>query len=167
MGATPVPVPAPDSTEPRNEPAGPVPQANDVGEERADAESVRVEPDPADDAPRARRAVRVARPSPEPTAQAAEVSPPDDVTPDSLEEASLVLRARRAVRGAPAQALALCDRHAERFPDGQLVQEREIIRIDATRALGREDQARTMARAFLAAHPRSPSREHLRWALDD
>jgi hypothetical protein len=67
-----------------------------------------------------------------------------------------VTRAQDLLGRAPAQALAVLDDHEQRFPHGMLVEEREILRIDAERALGRVDTAAERARAFITRFPRSP-----------
>jgi hypothetical protein len=46
-------------------------------------------------------------------------------------EFSLLEQAQGAMRGDPQRALELTDRDARLFPSGALVQEREVIAIDA------------------------------------
>ncbi len=71
--------------------------------------------------------------------------------PDPLaEEAALLERARAALGASPAEALALTEAHAARFPAGKLGMEREIVAIDALRRLGRRDEARARGEALLA-----------------
>ncbi|HEY3256485.1 MAG TPA: hypothetical protein VGJ91_21145 [Polyangiaceae bacterium] len=65
-------------------------------------------------------------------------------------ESALLERARSALRGAPSEALALVREHAERFPRGQLAAERALIEIDALQRLGRDQEARSLAQAWLA-----------------
>jgi hypothetical protein len=78
-----------------------------------------------------------------------------------LAEGTLLLRARRALDRSPAEALALADEHAARFGDGRMAPEREVIAIDALRALDRRAEARARASRFLARHPSSPYRERV------
>jgi hypothetical protein len=61
----------------------------------------------------------------------------------------------------PAAALALTVDGNQRFPGGLFTQEREAIAIGALARVGRRDEARTRARAFLATHPRSSFAEKL------
>jgi hypothetical protein len=57
--------------------------------------------------------------------------------------------------GDAAAALSALQRHAARFPDGQLTEECDHLRIRALAAAGRPDAARTRAAEFRARHPRS------------
>lgn len=73
-----------------------------------------------------------------------------------LEEAQSLERVRARLGGDPAGALAALADHQRRFPRGQLGAEREYLTIDALSRLGRRDEARARARAFLARYPSSP-----------
>ncbi len=64
-------------------------------------------------------------------------------------EAALLEPARRQMRVAPAAALALAAEHATRFPRGQLASERTLIQIEALHRLGRDAEARSLARGLL------------------
>jgi hypothetical protein len=64
-------------------------------------------------------------------------------------EAGLLERARRQMRSAPARALSIAAEHAARFPRGQLASERALIQIEALHRLGRDAEARTLARGLL------------------
>jgi len=79
------------------------------------------------------------------------------VRPVESEEAEvkLVARAQDALRARPDEALALCSDHAKRFPSGMLVQEREVIAIEALVKTGRKDEARARANRFKARFPGS------------
>ena len=79
------------------------------------------------------------------------------VRPVESEEAEvkLVVRAQDALRARPDEALALCSDHAKRFPSGMLVQEREVIAIEALVKTGRKDEARARANRFKARFPGS------------
>jgi hypothetical protein len=64
-------------------------------------------------------------------------------------EAALLEPARRQMRVAPAGALSLAAEHATRFPRGQLASERTLIQIEALHRLGRDAEARALARGLL------------------
>jgi outer membrane protein assembly factor BamD (BamD/ComL family) len=74
-----------------------------------------------------------------------------------LDEAGLALREGRA-----AQALALFDEHASRFPNGVLAEERAAGRVFSLCKLGRVGEARREADTFLRDRPRSPLTERVR-----
>lgn len=79
------------------------------------------------------------------------------------EEARLVGAGVAALHaGNPARALVLFDAHAYRFPRGVLAEERAVERALALFALGRHDEARAAADAFLRSHPTSPLATRLR-----
>jgi hypothetical protein len=83
---------------------------------------------------------------------------PARATIDPDAELALLTRAEQALQLKPALTLAILHEHAQRFPDGVLAQERDILSIDAELALGRKDAAATRARAFLIRFPSSPHR---------
>jgi hypothetical protein len=97
------------------------------------------------------------RPSEQPASIAPATMPP--VIPIApappLDEAALLARARRHVRTDPAAALADIRLHARDFPNGLLVQEREVLFIEVLLRSGRRDDARRLAERFRAAHPGS------------
>jgi len=70
-------------------------------------------------------------------------------------EASLLEQARAALSADPARALSLTQQHAQQFPRGLLVQEREVIAISALRRLGRSSEAEARAARFDARYPHS------------
>lgn len=75
---------------------------------------------------------------------------------DSLsQEAKLLERARRELVKQPAKALATTQEHKRRFPNGLLSQEREVIAIQALKALKLEGEANRRAASFEAEHPES------------
>jgi hypothetical protein len=86
-------------------------------------------------------------------AKAAHQSAPLALDPDA--ELALLTRAEQALELKPAVALAILDEHAQRFPDGVLAQEREVMSIDAELALGHKSAAAARARAFLVRFPSS------------
>jgi outer membrane protein assembly factor BamD (BamD/ComL family) len=67
----------------------------------------------------------------------------------------LLERAQDALRSRPAEALALCNEHTQRFPGGMLVQEREVIAIEALVKTGRKEDARKRADRFKTRFPGS------------
>jgi hypothetical protein len=72
-----------------------------------------------------------------------------------LNEAALLDGARAALGTDPRRALALTQEHAKRFPHGTLIQEREVIAIDALSRLGQTDAARRRASDFERRYPGS------------
>jgi len=70
-------------------------------------------------------------------------------------EARLLEQARRVLQSDPASALALTNQDATLFPHGALVQEREVIAIEALRRLNRTAEADRRAAAFSKAFPGS------------
>ena len=58
-------------------------------------------------------------------------------------------------RGQGADALAACAEHVNRFPAGQLAEEREIVAIRALVSLGRKAEATTRAEQFRKKFPES------------
>lgn len=64
--------------------------------------------------------------------------------------------ARAAIDGGdPAAALVVLGRHAREFVDGQMLEDRLRLRIEALCGLGRGDEARAEADEFLRVHPNS------------
>ena len=81
---------------------------------------------------------------------------PDKPAPAAqLSEAELLEQARAALRANPVRALQRANEHAARFPRGVLVQEREVLAIQALRQLGRSAEADRRAEAFAKAFPGS------------
>lgn len=70
-------------------------------------------------------------------------------------EASFLHRTRAALASDPARALRMTEEHVSRYPHGVLVQERDVIAIDALVRLGRRDEARSRASAFQTRYPKS------------
>jgi hypothetical protein len=71
-------------------------------------------------------------------------------------EGALLLRARHELASDPSAALGLTQDHARRFPSGTLVQEREVLAIEALARLGRSAEARHRLDDFRARFPQSP-----------
>lgn len=93
----------------------------------------------------------------EPTpAVAAPTKLPEKPSPPVLpSEADLLEQARTAIKSDPARALQRANEHAARFPRGVLVQEREVLAIQALRQLGRSAEADRRTDAFVKAFPGS------------
>lgn len=70
-------------------------------------------------------------------------------------EAMFLRRAQSTLAADPVRALQMLQEHPTRYPRAILVQEREVMTIDALARLGRVDEARARAKAFVAQHPRS------------
>jgi hypothetical protein len=92
----------------------------------------------------------------------------DVVEPDPLgRESAIVTEARAKLQGGdPRGTLATL---ARLHPTGQnavLVQEREVLTIQALSALGDTETARRRAKAFVAAHPTSPHTPQIRRIAD-
>lgn len=60
--------------------------------------------------------------------------------------------------------LTLLDRHADRFANGQLADEREVLRIETLCELDELERAGAVARRFLAKRPNSPLRARIQRA---
>lgn len=80
-------------------------------------------------------------------------------------EGMLLLRARAALPRDPEGALALAESHRELYPHGTMTSEREVLAIEALRALGRGDAARARGERFLSEHEASPYRTRVENAL--
>ena len=71
------------------------------------------------------------------------------------EELTLLAQAQGSLDANPRQALALAGEHQRRFPHGALVQEREVVAIDALLRLGRRGEAAIRAVRFHREFPAS------------
>jgi hypothetical protein len=89
-------------------------------------------------------------------------SPAKPTPPAQLSEAELLEQARSAMKNDPARALARANEHRSRFPGGVLVQEREVIAIQALRQLGRTAEADRRTQAFEKAFPGSAFQRKLK-----
>lgn len=103
----------------------------------------------------------VPTPAPTPPVVAPEPQPVRHPAAEAESEAQLLLRARRALPTGAPRALALVREHARRFPDGDLVEEREALRVEALVASGRADEARRAFAQFRAQFAGSAHLEHL------
>lgn len=114
---------------------------------------------PAPPAPIAKASPPVAEPSAsevsaEPSASAPEAHTAANANANPS-EAQLLQRARAALATDPALALRLTQMHKQRFGNGQLAQEREVIAIDALERLNRGAEAKTRASQFHTDFPDS------------
>jgi len=82
---------------------------------------------------------------------------------DLRDEAALLASAREAVQGGDARrALSILDEARQKHPTGVLVQEREVVAIEALARGGDKAAASRRAEAFLRAFPGSPHASHVR-----
>jgi hypothetical protein len=79
----------------------------------------------------------------------------------TLSEPELLGEAQAALAGNPARALSLCEKHRKLFAHGVLVQEREVLAIEALDRLGRHAQAVDRGARFLKAFPSSAHRSKI------
>jgi hypothetical protein len=101
-----------------------------------------------DGAPSADEAAKAAAPGPAKL-------PGKPTPPAQPSEAELLEQARAALKADPARALQRANEHAARYPRGVLVQEREVLAIQALRKLGRSAEADRRTEAFAKAFPGS------------
>jgi TolA-binding protein len=103
-----------------------------------------------------------------PRASAATVASAEAKDEGPEAEVKLVQRAQDALRASrPVEALALCNDHAKRFPNGMVTQECEVIAVEALVKTGRKDEARKRADRFKARFPGSASIRRLDVLLAD
>ena len=138
------------------EPAPPQPAA-EVPEEDP-VEAVEVVEDDVEEVAIQPRKPRVKKAEPQPQQQ-------ESMEERLLREAKMVADARRALASDPAHALKLANDAAKDFPQGQLVEEREALKIRALAKLGRDDEARSRAERYLERHPRGPHADSVRRAV--
>jgi hypothetical protein len=77
-------------------------------------------------------------------------------------ESALLFEARKAMAHDAAGSLRLLNEHAQRYPKGALVPEREVLAIEALRALGRTAEADARLASFEARYPDSLHLSRLR-----
>jgi hypothetical protein len=84
------------------------------------------------------------------------------------EETELLLAAREEVHaGRCMSAVDRMERARARIHEGALLQEREVLAIEALACVQRESEASTRAAAFLREHPESPYAESVRRFLHE
>jgi hypothetical protein len=81
-------------------------------------------------------------------------------------ELALLRRAKADARSAPAHALELVAEHESRFPNGVLVEEREVIAIEALLASGQRAASEARAARFFARFPNSAHARRVRALLE-
>lgn len=130
----PVPVPVPETVEP-------------------EPETVEPEPNPAKPA--------IKSPKPEKKLEA-----PPPVEPSTLgEEVALIQKARKALLAkTPGEALTILRDHADRFPNGAMIQERRALLAIATCEANGADAGRASAESFLGKHPNAALADRVRSA---
>jgi hypothetical protein len=102
--------------------------------------------------------VEVARPAPEaasPPAVAAVANVPAPPPPNDSEQLLIERATAALMRGRAEQALGVCAQLDERFPEGELLEERRSLEIRALVALGRRAEAEARAAAFRSRFPGS------------
>lgn len=82
-------------------------------------------------------------------------------------ELVLLRRAKADARSAPAHALELVAEHEQRFPNGVLVEEREVIAIEALLASGQRAASEARAARFFARFPNSAHARRVHALLED
>jgi hypothetical protein len=81
-----------------------------------------------------------------------------EIAGESVSETDLLGQAQSLLRSNPARALELASEHRRKFPRGVLVQEREVLSIEALERLGRHKEAVARADGFLRSFPGSAHR---------
>ena len=79
-------------------------------------------------------------------------APTPAAEPNTSLEAELALVVAARAEPSPARSLALLERHAREFPDGTLVREREVMRVERLCAMDRTTEARALAERFIARY---------------
>jgi hypothetical protein len=87
---------------------------------------------------------------------------PSGIAAEGPSELDLLHEARRLQNTDPAGALRAVARHIRLFPHGVLVQERELVALEALVRLGRGAEARARAATFLRLYPESMYTPRLR-----
>lgn len=156
------PAALPAGIRPARAPLAPVPDEPQVAAEAEVAVAVdppavevvepEVSPEPR---PRAALPAKAAEPEPEPAA----------ASDGGLREAKLVAKARSNLVRDPERALAITEQAEREFPQGQLVEERRALAIQALVALGRREQANARAAAFLDEYGRGAHAAAVRRAV--
>jgi len=83
----------------------------------------------------------------------------------SATEFELVQRAQAALASDANRALTLANEHAVAYPKGELVEEREVIAIEALAQLGRSEEASRRSLAFVRRFPETPYTARLEKAI--
>jgi len=92
----------------------------------------------------------------DPATRTARKRTPNPSPAAKVDELALLSRARKALAASqPSQALTWINTHRRRFANGQLTEEREALRVEALRHIGRDDEARRAAGEFKKRFPKS------------
>jgi hypothetical protein len=123
--------------------------------------------EPVEARPTRRDRLSLPAPAPDdPTAVAAHERTSDGETTESAaapsSEAALLLAARRQLASDPQRVLASLETHRRHYPDGLLVEEREVLGIEALVRLDRRTDAADALSRLEARFPRSPHLVRLR-----
>lgn len=95
--------------------------------------------------------------APRHAAAAPETPAPAPVASGLLEESAALGEARSMLRSGNAEgALTALREMDRRFPGGALAQERTVLTVEALAATGRAQEAASIAKRFIEAHPTSP-----------
>lgn len=164
-------LPAPSAAATTVEPSAPAVSAEPANADEAVAEeapesAAQTEPEPRAASKRERRANRH---RPAATNGHSSKAVPAATSTDSLanlrEEKKIISKAKEVLEaGNPSLAMKVLERHAARFPDGVLAQERAGLRILALCDLGEIERARAEAERFLERWPRASMAHRVRTA---
>jgi len=80
-------------------------------------------------------------------------------------ELELVHGAQQALASNPRRGLALTNEHARAYPNGELLQEREVLAVEALSLMGRSEEATRRASALVQRFPETPYAARLAVAL--
>ncbi|AKU94792.1 hypothetical protein AKJ09_01456 [Labilithrix luteola] len=147
-------VPAPSTSSAESTPAR---AAEPASPSVAEIPTIPVESLPSSANPPAVAAPRVVRAAPSASSQA----------PVRELEFAIVQRAQAALTTDPTRALAIAEEHARTYPAGELVQEREVVAVEALARLGRSSEAKSRANALLRRFPRTPYVPRLERAIGE
>lgn len=86
---------------------------------------------------------------------------------ERVPEAVLLRQAQQRLSTDPAQALRLLQRHEREYPRGSLIQEREVLRIQALEGLGRAAEGRALRERFERRYPDSAHRPKIEGTGDE
>ena len=98
-----------------------------------------------------------------PPSRAASPSSSSDGKDSFREQLAVVESARHSLSSGKAdECLATLQGYDQKFPSGVFATEVRMVRIEALRAAGRDDEALVLARGLLASEPRGPYADRLR-----
>lgn len=120
--------------------------------------------------PRANAEAPVASPGPRRAERLGRAGAETAAAPDLdliTREIELVARARVLLAADPAAALAAAETARSESPDGPLAEEREALAILALNAIGRREEARRSATAYLERWPSGTQRARIQDVLDE